>query len=383
MNFVALKMLVGDRMKYVALVAGVAFAALLITQQASIFTGYALQVGTWIRGITEPDLWVTDPQAEFVEDYKRVSDTALDRIRGVRGVAWAVPMFKGYLKCRLPDGTLKNVRVVGLDDATLIGGPAEVSRGELADLRQDRAILVNEEDLAGQLALNRGGMDRDLSVGDAVALNDNDARVVGTYKAPREFFWDPVVYTTYSRALSWAPQERRLLTYVLVKVAEGQDAKAVADRIRATTGLLARTSREFDWDTTTWVIIKTGILVNFGITIALGFVIGLLVAGQTFYTFVLDNLRPFAALKAMGASNATVMRMLCMQVVVVGSIGYGLGLGCATITGAFFAKGGLAFSMPWMIPVVGALAVLACCLGAGALGMLRVLRLEPAVVFKG
>ena len=126
MNFVALKMLVGDRLKYVALVAGIAFAALLITQQASIFTGFTLRTGSWIRETTAggADLWVMDPQVQMSEGPKPLSDTALQRVRSVSGVAWAVPMYKGWLKCRLPDGTLTTVRLIGIDDATLAAGPA-------------------------------------------------------------------------------------------------------------------------------------------------------------------------------------------------------------------------------------------------------------------
>ncbi len=382
MNFVALKMLVGDRLKYVALVAGVAFAALLITQQASIFTGYALSTGAWIRDTSSADLWVMDEQVEFTEDFKPLSEMALQRVRGVAGVAWAVPLYKNYLRTRLPDGTLVQTRVVGLDDATLVGGPPTMVEGSMIDLRKDRAVFINADQAASSLRLKRSD-GRPLAVGDRISINDHEAIVAGTYRATKEFFWEPVLYTTYSRALSWAPAERKVLTFVLVKAAAGQDVAEVAKRIERETGFQAHTNDEFERQTMADILDKTGILINFGITIALGFVIGLLVAGQTFYTFILDNLKHFGALKAMGASNWTVLRMLCVQVVVVGSIGYGLGLGGASLTGILFARGGLAFQMPWTIPVVGGLAVMICCLAAGGLGMIRVLRLEPSVVFKG
>jgi putative ABC transport system permease protein len=384
MNFVALKMLIGDRLKYIALVAGVAFAALLITQQASIFTGYTLRTGAWIRDTSagQADLWVMDPQVQFSEGPKPLSDTALQRVRSVTGVASAVPLYKGWLKCRLPDGTLTTVRLIGIDDATLVGGPPELVEGNLADLRRDRAVIVNVESLATDFALDRG-KGRALRVGDRMDINDNESIVVGTFRATPEFFWEPVVYTTYSRAMAYAPPERRLLCYVLVKVAPGADTAEVARRIEQSTGLRAYTGREFEWLTADYVLKKTGILVNFGMTIGLGFVIGLLVAGQTFYTFVLDNLRHFAALKAMGAANLTVLRMLCLQVVTVGGIGYGIGVGGASATGLAFQSVGLAFQMHWIIPTLGGVAVVACCLLAGFLGMLRVLRLEPSVVFKG
>lgn len=381
MYYVALKMLVGDRLKYLALVAGVAFAALLITQQASIFTGYTLRTGSWISDLQWADLWVMDPQVRFADDIKPISDTALQRVRGVQGVDVAVPLFKGYIKCLLPDGTLLRSRVIGLDDATLAGGPPEVVGGTLELLRKDKAVLVNQADLVDKLRLTRSA-DRPLAVGERISLNDNEAVVVGTFKATPEFFWEPVIYTTYSRALHLAPPERKQLQYVLVRLKPGEDRNVVAQRIINETGLDARTPETFRYQAADYIVKKTGILVNFGMTIGLGFVIGLLVAGQTFYTFVLDNLKHFGALKAMGATNAVVTRMLVLQVVVVGLVGYGIGLGVASLTGLAFESAGLAFRMTWHIPAVGGLAVLVCCLASGLFGMLKVLKLEPAIVFK-
>ena len=381
MIWVALKMLVGDRLKYIALVAGVAFAALLITQQASIFTGYSMRTGSWVRDLQWADLWVMDPQVRFADDIKPLSETALGRVRGIEGVETAVPLYKGFIKCRLPDGTLIQSRVIGLDDATLAGGPPEVVGTSLDVLRQDRAVLVNDADLANKLKLTLVDK-RPINVGERISLNDHEAIIAGTYRATPEFFWEPVIYTTYSRALAMAPPERRQMQYVLVKLRPGVDRATVAGRIRETTGLDARTPDDFQWDAATYIIDKTGILVNFGMTIGLGFVIGLLVAGQTFYTFVLDNIRHFGALKAMGASNTAVLKMLVIQVCVVGLVGYGIGLGFASLSGIAFSAGGLAFHMAWQIPVVGAFAVIACCMVAGLFGMLKVLRLEPAVVFK-
>lgn len=380
---VALKMLVGDRLKYFALVAGLAFAALLVTQQASIFTGYALQTGAWVRDTGAGDLWVTDPQMEHVEDIKPMVDTALLRVRGVEGVAHAVPMYKGFLKARLQDGTLETVRLVGLDDATLLGGPPEMVEGTLELLRRDKGVIVNRDDLATTLRLRRGDDVRPMRVGDRLDVNDREMVVVGTYRKTPEFFWEPVLYTTYSRAVGLAPRERKNLTYILVKAQAGVDVAALGERIEAQTGLRARTTAQFNDETTMWLLDRTGILVNFGLTIALGFVIGVLVAALLLYTFVLENVRYFAALKAMGASDLRIVGMVCVQVLFVGLVGFGLGLGGACLTGLAFTGGGLAFAMVWQVPLVGLIAILTCCFVAGVVSLARVLSLEPAVVFKG
>ncbi len=381
MNLVALKMLVGDRMKYFALIAGVAFASLLITQQASIFTGYALRTGAWIRETGYADLWVMDEQVEHTVDIKRMGDMTLSRVRGVEGVAWASPMYYGFLNVVLPDGSRQNFRIIGIDDATLSGAPPKMVEGQYSDLRRDRAVIMNH---AANVMLDRFPAEarRYLRVGDRVSVNDNEVEIVGSYSAGPEFFWEPIFYTTYSRAIFMSPTERKNLQYILVKLREGEDARMVADRINALGGVRAMTGREFENQTMWWILVQTGILVNFGITIALGFVIGMLVAGQTFYTFILDNLRNFGALKAMGVGNGRIVMMMATQVVVVALLGYGIGVGLASLTGAAFSGVGLAFQMPWQIPAGGLVAVGGVCMVAGILSMMKVMRLEPGVVFR-
>lgn len=379
MNWVALKMLVGDRLKYVALVAGVAFAALLITQQASILVGFALRTGAWVRDTKVADLWIMDQQVEFTEDIKPMLETSLSRVRGIDGVAWAVPMYKNFVNAQMADGTRRNVRVIGIDDATLVGGPPEMTAGTLADLRRDRGVLMNSE---RPITLDRTPGKPPIQVGDPLSLNDYEVRVVGTYKASTEFFWEPVLYTTFSRAKFIYTDQRKTVMYILVKVREGHAIGDVARRIAAQTGHQAITSEQFEHNTMWWLLNKTGILINFGITVGMGMAIGILIAGQTFFTFVLDNLRYFATLMAMGADRGTILRMLLVQVTVVAGLGYGLGVGGASLTGLLLADVGLAFKMSWHIALAGGIAVFICCGIAGFLGAWRVLRLEPAVVFK-
>ena len=381
----ALRMLLGDRLKYIGLVAGLFFASLLVLQQASIFTGFTGRMASWVHDTQGHDLWVTDPQMDFTEDPKHLLPTALGRVRSVDGVAWAVPMYKNYLKARLADGTQFNVRVIGLDDASLAGGPREMVDGDLALLRQDRAVLVNADMMSDQMR-QRTGTDgsgpRAMRVGDSFSINDTEVRVVGTYRATPEFFWEPVVYTTYSRAVAMSPAERRQTTYILVKAQPGVPVDLLKRHIAEATGLRAMTGDEFAARTQGYIMAQTGILVNFGITIAMGFVIGVLVAGQTLYTFVLDNLRYFAALKAMGITNARIVRMVSVQVLAVGLIGFGMGFGLAALTGWLAEGGPLAFQLDWRVALFGATSILTCCLVSAWISLRRVMRLEPAVVFK-
>ena len=385
MMSIALKMLTGDRSKYFGILFGLTIASFLITQQLSIFMGLMTRTYGFITDSGLADVWVMDPKVQFVDDIKPMQDTQLLRVRGIDGVEWAVPLYKGLLKARLESGSFQTCNVVGLDDATLIGGPAAMIEGKLDDLRQSQGIIVDDVGRRTRLARRGpGGAPVPLQIGDSVELNDHRAVVVGICKVSRTFQSQPVIYTTYSRATQFAPRERKLLSFIQVKAKEGVAPAALAARIQGLTGLQALTKPDFE-DLTIWYFMKyTGIPVNFGIAVMLGFVVGLAIAGQTFYNFTLENLKHFAALKAMGTTNLTLLRMVVLQALFVGGIGFGLGTGLATWFGSkASANTELAFRMPWQVLAATAAAMAVICTFSAFLSLWKVVRLEPAVVFKG
>src|SRR5262249_8177926 len=193
---------------------------------------------------------------------------------------------------------------------------------------------------------------------------------------------NPVVYTTYTRAKQFAPQERKILSYILAKTEPGLAPGIVADRIAAITGLGAKTSHQFQWMTIDYYLRYTGIPFNFGITALLGFLVGTAIAGQTFYNFTIENIKQFGALKAMGATNARIVGMILLQALVVGSLGYGLGVGLAALFGWRIRGTELAFFTPWQLLPITAGAIVLICVLSSMISVQRVIRLEPAIVFR-
>ncbi|MCE9594663.1 MAG: ABC transporter permease [Planctomycetes bacterium] len=381
---VALKMLIGDRAKYIGILIGITFASFLITQQSAIFTGIMARSFGSITDLPSADVWVMDPKVQYIDDLKPLSDTQLFRVRGVDGVDWAVPLYKGLLKARLSNGTFQTVAVLGVDDGTLIGGPSRMVQGELADLRNADALIVDEVGAKTKLAQPLpDGTSRPLVVGDTLELNDHRGVVVGICKTTRTFQSQPVVYTTFTRATTFAPRERKLLSFVLVHAKAGVSPEQLCARIRHVTGLAAYTSSDFKWLTVGYYMKNTGIAVNFGMSVLLGLLIGTIIAGQTFFNFTLDNLRHFGALKAMGASSWTLVRMILVQAALAGSVGWGLGVGGAAIIGRLTKNTELAFLMPWQLLAISGTAVILISLLSATLAIWKVIRLEPAIVFKG
>ena len=385
MNRSALKMLIRDRAKYLGILLGISFASLLITQQSAIFVGLMTRTFSTITDLSQPDIWVMDPKVQFIDDVKPMQDTELFRVRSVDGVQWAVPLYKGTLRARLPDGNFQACSILGLDDTTLIGGPPAMIQGQLADLRRSDAVIADVVEAGRRLArppAAPGGKPVPLQVGDTLELNDHRAVVVGICKVSRAFQNQPVLYTTYSRATIFAPRERKLLSFVLVKAKKGQDLKVLCDRITRVTGLVAYTRDEFKWVTVKYYLKYTGIPVNIGTMAILTLIIGTLITGQMFYNFTLDNLRYFGALKAMGASDGTLLRMIMLQALVCGIIGYGIGVGSASLIEYLASDSQLAFRILWQQLVITASAVTLICILASFISIRKVMRLEPAVVFR-
>jgi putative ABC transport system permease protein len=131
------------------------------------------------------------------------------------------------------------------------------------------------------------------------------------------------------------------------------------------------------------VVRNTGIPISFGTVVILGIVVGIAIAGQTFYLFVHENMRFLAALKAMGASFGVLAKMVVLQAFTVGFIGYGLGVGLAAGFGnAVLRKGQPPFYMPWQILAFTGAVIVLICLFSALVGLIKIARTEAAMVFK-
>ncbi len=381
----ALKMLFGDTAKYLMLIAGLFLATFLIVQQVSVFCGLMRWTTSTLKNVGAP-IWVVEERVDQVNETNALRDTDVARVRSVSEVAWAMPVFSGIQRVRMDDGSFKAIQLVGIDAASLAGAPTRILEGTLTDLRLPNAVIVD------QLAVERlsKGRPHPLTLGDTFEINDIEARVVGICEAKRSFTGGPYVWTTYERALQYTPPSRKMLSAVIAGPIEGVSVDEAAAAIEKATGLKAFVNRDFgenekDFNTSTiwWYVRNTGIPVSFGTTVVIGLIVGIAIACQTFYAFVLDNLMHLGALKAMGTSSLRLSMMLIVQAFTVGFIGFGLGLAAS----AMFAAGAIERGqppvyLPWIIPVATFGVILAICSLAALLGIFRLSRFEPAMVFR-
>lgn len=379
MKGIALQILLGDRAKYFGLVAGVAFATLLMAQQVSIFIGLMTRTASAIFDVTEAQVWVMDPRVRYLEEVEPLREVDLFRVRSVKNVEWAVPYIKTLATAKLPDGLTQQVQLVGVDDLSLVGVCPTPKVGDRLSIREPGAALM---DLNGYAFT---WPHKPVISGRSIEVNDKSLLVTGVCEARPTFLTFPILYTTYETAISVLPPTRNKLSFVLAKPKPGVSAKELATEIASVTGLQALTQREFAWRSIKYILERTGIPVNFGITVALGIIIGAAITAQTFFIFVLENLKQFAAMKAIGVTNHQLLGMVMTQAAWVATIGYSIGIG---FTAAFFRFTNDAPALKGFVlhyEVVIGVAVIVALIVAGSVvtSLRKVFSLDPAIVFRG
>ena len=379
MNWLALRMLTGDTSKYLSLILSITFATLLMSQQVSIFMGIVTRSGSQIIDVHDADLWIMDNKVRYIDEAPYLPTSDLQRVRSVDGVDWAVRFHKSNMTARLSDGNFRNVVMMGVDDASLVGSPRAMVLGDANDLRLPNAVFI---DKAGYEYM---WPNEPFRIGREFHVNDRRVILMGICKASAPFTTLPILYTRFTEIERFLPSNRNVMNFILAKPAAGCDPEAVCRAIEAECGLMALTQDGFFWKTIDYFLGSTGIPINFGITISLGFIVGAAVAGQTFYLFTLENLKQFGALKAMGVTNLRLIGMILLQASVVSGIGYGLGMGITalffTFTNRIAPMAGIHLTVPAAVGV--GIAVLVIILLTSIFSLRKVLFLEPAVVFRG
>jgi len=371
----AYKLLVNDKAKFSALLVGITFAVYLMMFVTSMFSGVMKHASANIINIGAP-LWVMDPYVETVSNSVGMPAYVLDAVRSMQGVKYAVPLYSGGALVKLSDGNYQTVTVIGLDDTSLYGRP-ELLEGKIQDIYAENGFIVVKDAEFSKL--------ENPHIGSQFELNDNRGVIVGIAKVPTSGLYGiPTLYTTYERAIQYIPNPRFTISYVLVEPKSPSDIPRIKQQVEAL-GYRARTKEEFMQNTEDFFLYKTGGGTNLLIMMLISFTVGLSLSGQTFYTFILENLERFGALKAIGAKNRDLVGMILFQATFTAFTGFGLGIGLCLLL-IIFAKlrlpsyaamvtfGNLAISFGMVVVIAGV---------SSYFGIRRVLKIEPFEIFRG
>lgn len=377
----ALKMLIGNK-SCIGVIFGIFLATLLISQQSAIFLGLVSRSYRLVTDIPAPNIWVIDPATESDQKVRSMPAGYLDVVRSIPNIEWAVPINVMDIPMVTPSGNFDVSHLYGIDDATLIGSPPEMVEGNLQDLRREGAVVVDIYSANGSLAkILPDGTKIPLKIGDTFEINNHRAVVVGLSKITQGFYPQPIMFTSYSQFKYFTSFARNTIEFIAAKTLPDAKVEEVLKKINSYSVLNGLTSDELKWRMAK-SFLQTGILINFGLSVALGLIIGFSIAGQIFYIMTLNNLKYYALIKALGGSQDLITRMIMIQVGVVGVIGYLLGTGATIFWGMAVKDTTLAFLFPWQLLIFTFFIVLIICIFTAGLSIRKVFSVDPKVLME-
>jgi len=388
---VAIEMLMYDKTKYLGLFIGIGFTAFLVSFAMSFFAGFMTRGFALVSENPTATVWVMDRAVNSTEATINMSDASLGLVRGVKGVNYATALYLGDVTARFPNGHFQTFQTIGVDNASLSGAPKPASM-----LRLPQSIIVDSGGTSGKLqtpieAKDKWSYDgshlgvptRRLQYGDDLLINDKRVVVATISKTIPRFPPRPLIYTTQSNFKRLIVGEKRYISFIMVRGEKGISPQKLAQNISKETGLKAISSEAFKKETVLWFLINSEDVGDMLNMVILAMLVGFGVTGVMLYMFTYENLKQYAVLKAMGASNKQLTNMVFTQAFIGVIVGSGIGIGLSALLGQAVASSDFPFRMMWFAPFLGFLGVLIVSITAAMISVRPVLNMEPAMVFSG
>ncbi|MBI3596226.1 MAG: ABC transporter permease [Nitrospirae bacterium] len=372
MPSIARKNLFHDRTRFAITLIGITFSVVLIFTTIGVYLGF-MQDASFIMESIPADIWITSKNLQNFNFAWPISERKLDQVKEVKGVAEVEKMIHSWGVMKLFSGGTEQVEILGLDPEGPLGFPWPLAEGQPTDVKGGEFVIVD------QSSVKRLGR---LKVGDVREINDYRVKVVGLTRGLKSITTAPYVITSYDTAALFNPYFREPV-FILVKTVPGQSVEEVAQRIRehvkdvdvyTQAGLSAKTR----WY---WTV-ATGMGMGFLLTAFVGFVVGMVVVSQTIYSSTIEHIREFGTLKAIGATNWTIYKIILEQAAVNAVIGFIVGLGLVLLIKKGYDALGIAMLIPPPLMGVVSVLTLAMCLSASIISIRKVRTLDPVMVFR-
>ena len=362
-----------DRVRLAITVVGVTFSVVLMALQLALLIGFAVTSSSLIDRASA-DFWIAPKGTRDVDQSGGLTERRRYQALALPGVAAAEKLIVQFVSWKRPDGGVETVIVVGVDPNHPGVAPWNFVVGSVDSLKMPDGVVIDEL-YAQKLGVHR--------VGETVEINGHRARIAGITSGIRAFTQSPYIFAGFKTAQRLAGFAEDRATYVLVTAQSADDLNGLQQNLeRRFPGFDVWAASDFSWQTRKYWLLTTGAGVALVIAAALGLVVGIVIVAQTLYAATVERLPEYATLRAMGADNRYLHRVILKQSLIGASIGYGLGMLITGIALAMARDGTAALLLPWPVIVALAMTTFLMCSGGALISIRKVLKIDPAMVFK-
>ncbi|HKE09218.1 MAG TPA: ABC transporter permease [Candidatus Acidoferrum sp.] len=376
MALLARRNLFHDRIRFAVTLTGIVFALVLIIIQFGLFLGFTTTTSNNIDH-SNADLWIVFRGVGYFDTSRMFSERKYYEVLATPGVQQAEKYIQNFANWKKPDGGVENIQIIGFHPGSGLGEPWNIVQGDLMDVKQEDGVIVDE------LYKEKLGVAK---LGDRVEIGDHRARVVGFTRGIRSFTTSPFVYTSFKNSLDYTRPEAKedQLAYILVQATPGISATELKNNLKTRlSDVDIYTREEFSRRTRFYWMFTTGAGLAVLTAALMGLVVGIAVVAQTIYAATMDHIREYGTLKAMGATNGYLYRVIIEQAVWSAVLGYALAMLIAHFVVQASEKGGAVILMPPSVAVGMLFLAVVMCIAAALVSINKVTRIDPAMVFRG
>ena len=370
---IARKNLFHDKIRFIVAIAGIQFSVLLITIQFGVFLRFLTNASVLIDH-SGADLWITAKNLQNFDFGRPFSEKKVYLAREVPGVLWAEKYLMAFCYWKTPSGSQESVQVVGFNPQTMVGAPWDIVEGNIEDVKKPMAVFYDqaEADRLGRIP-----------IGGETEINNRRVRVAGITRGAKSFIQAAYIFTSYKNAANLAFFSRGNTVYILAKVTPGYDVETVKQRLKEVVkDVDVYTTREFSNKTRAYWMINTGAGIALLSVAIMGLFIGTIIVGQTIYASTTEHLKEFGTLKAIGASNRDIYKIIIQQALINSVIGFVLGMLTTYGVAQLMKIGKLEVLLTGPILLGIFVITVLMCLFSSILSIYKVMQIDPALIFK-
>jgi putative ABC transport system permease protein len=375
MFYVALRILLYDKVRSLITLLGVVFAVGLIFAQIGIFLGL-METSSVIIDHTPGDIWITSKNNKNFDFSQPFPEYLSNQVRSEEGVLWVEKLIVSWGLIKQKEGGTEQVEIVGFNPDTGIGGPWDMKAGAAGALKNGNFAIVDES------AKKRLGS---IQVGDYREVLWRRLRIVGISQGVKSFTTAPIVFTSYRLVqglISYIGPENTV--FVVAKIAPGYEIDRVIESLRKhLNGVDVYTKDAFSMKTRRYWAIETGVGFSFLLTIIISFLIGMLIVGQTIYNSTMEHIKEFGTLKALGASNGEIYRIIFSQALINALAGYLASLIVTMLSVKIYQATDMVMVVNWKVNILVLALTMVMCLSASFVSIRKIKSVDPAILFRG
>ncbi|HLE24333.1 MAG TPA: ABC transporter permease [Thermodesulfobacteriota bacterium] len=370
---VARRNLFHDKTRLAITLVGIMFAVVLMTAQIGAYMAFVGNASQLIDN-SPADIWITAKNTVNVDSAKPFSENKINKVRETKGVLWVEKIAQTWGLMKLKSGGTESVQIIGFDTESGVGGPWKMKEGKIKDVKVGNSIIIDES------SLKRLGA----KLGDKVEIFDKQTEIVGISQGVRSFTTYPIAFTSYKTAKKFSRiMDYDQTTFVLVKLEHGVNANEVVEKLREKmSGVDVYTKEQFSRKTRMYWSIQTGMGLGVGITVFLGFIVGTVVVGQTIYSSTMEHIREFGTLKAIGATNLDIYKIILQQAIISASIGYALGLLFTLLTKNLYEYLGVVLILTPKLLIAMFFITSIMCIISSFISIQKAAKVDPVIVFR-